>query len=287
MSLSQDYGKAPSRATRLPTAERSPEKTPSRSNYQGVSVSPSSTPIYGFTFTTDPVTPPKDRVEPTEPKKPSRTSFDLAFGTEAPISVGGIATLEVPGGVLFQAGAGVMPSAYTEAIDTLLTKIGAYDSAISSIVRGSISNSFVLRGSLGWRPFTNHGFEIYGGYSMMTANGSVAVSDVLNAILVDGGVSLQAPAGLSGDIPISATLHNVHGTLGWRWLLANDHLVIRASISYFQTVATHFQVKVPASATVLVPYEGMINDTVNSVLGSYLVKYAKAPTLGLSAGVRF
>ena len=163
----------------------------------------------------------------------------------------------------------------------------SYDSAISAIVRGSISNSLVLRGSLGWRPFTNHGFEMYGGYSMMTANGSVAISDVLNAILVDGGVSLQAPAGLGGDIPINATLHNVHGTIGWRWLLANDHLVIRASISYFQTVATNFQVKIPSSATVLVPYEGMINETVNSVLGGYLLKYAKAPTVGLSAGVRF
>ena len=98
---------------------------------------------------------------------------------------------------------------------------------------------------------------------------------------------MQAPAGLGGDIPLSATLHNVHASIGWRWLLANDHLVIRASVSYLQTLASRIDVKIPASASVLVPYQGMINDQVNAYLGPFFAKYAKAPTLGLSAAVRF
>ena len=125
------------------------------------------------------------------------------------------------------------------------------------------------------------------GYTLLTGGGAVATADVLNAILTESGSSVQAPAGLGGDIPLSATLHNVHATLGWRWLLANDHLVIRASVSYLQTLASRIDVKIPASASVLVPYQGMINDQVNAYLAPFFAKYAKAPTLGLSAAVRF
>lgn len=258
---------------------------PNPGNLPAVAVAPSqsSTPVYGFTFPTDPSSVEK----PAEaPAKPRATYLDVGVGTEAPISVGGVATLETHR-ILLQVGAGVMPQAYAQAIDGFLTSVGAYDAVVSSVVRSSISNSFVLRTSLGVRPFSNHGFEILGGYTLLTGGGSVATADVLNAILTESGSSVQAPAGLGGDIPLSATLHNVHASIGWRWLLANDHLVIRASVSYLQTLASRIDVKIPASASVLVPYQGMINDQVNAYLGPFFAKYAKAPTLGLSAAVRF
>ena len=67
-----------------------------------------------------------------------------------------------------------------------------------------------------------------GGYTLITMGGAVATSDVVNAVLAESGSSFQVPAGLAGDIPVSATLHNFHASIGWRWLLADDHLVIRA-----------------------------------------------------------
>jgi hypothetical protein len=283
---SHSWTPAAERNARASDVQRAQKPNPG--NLAGVAVAPppSSTPVYGFSFPTDPAPPAAEKAEAT-PESPRRTHLDLGVGTEAPISVGGIATLEVPHGILFQVGAGVMPQAYAQAIDSLLTSVGAYDAVVSSVVRGSISNSFVLRTSIGLRPFENHGFEIMGGYTLLTGGGSVATADVLNAILTESGSAVQAPAGLGGDIPLSATLHNVHASLGWRWLLANDHLVIRASLSYLQTVASRIDVKIPASASVLVPYQGQINDTVNAYLGPYFAKYAKAPTLGLSAAVRF
>lgn len=293
MSLaSHTWSAAPSRSARANSAApkiATPKSAPPKSgNLAGVAVAPapSNTPVYGFTFPTDPPTGAAEKAA-TMPSTPRETHLDVGVGTEAPISVGGIVTLEVPHRILFQVGAGVLPKAYAEAIDGLLTSVGAYDAVVSSVVRSSISDSFVLRTSIGLRPFQNHGFEIMGGYTLLTGGGAVATGDVLNAILTESGSALQAPAGLGGDIPISATLHNVHASLGWRWLLANDHLVIRASLSYLQTVASRIDVKIPATATVLVPYQGQINDQVNAYVGPYFAKYAKAPTLGLSAAVRF
>lgn len=268
-------------APRPPSSAR-----PSTGNVPGMAIAPAvSSVTRDYTFQP---TPPVAAEKPApEAKKPSETHFDLGVGTEVPISVGGLATLEVPHRILFQVGAGVMPAAYADAIDGVLTSVGAYDAVVSTVVRNSIANSFVLRTSIGLRPFEGHGFEVLGGYTLMTAGGSVATAEVLNAILIESGSSVQAPAGLGGDIPLSATLHNFHASLGWRWLLADDHLVIRASLSYFQTVGSSIQVKIPATATALVPYEGAINQQVNSYLGPYFSKYAKAPTLGLSAAFRF
>lgn len=273
-----------------PSPRRQTQRPPAvaaAGNVPGIAVAPTVNAITrDYTFNPPPPAPAEAPAKKPA-AKPSETHFDLGIGTEAPISVGGVATLEVPHRILFQVNAGILPKGYADAIDGFLTGVGAYDATVSSMVRGSISNSFVFRGSLGLRPFEGHGFEILGGYTLITAGGSVATTDVLNAILAESGSALQAPAGLGEDIPISATLHNFHASIGWRWLLADDHLVIRASLSYLQTVAANVQVKVPSTATALVPYEGQINETVNSYLSPYFAKYAKAPTLGLSAAVRF
>lgn len=220
-------------------------------------------------------------------KKARDYHVDLGIGTEAPISVGGVLTAELPHRFLLQLGVGVLPFAYADAIDGFLTSVGAYDAVVSQVVKGSLGNSAVVRASIGGRPFAGHGFEILGGYTLITGGGSVVTSDAVAAILAETGASYQIPQGLSAEIPLSATLHNFHASIGWRWLLADDRLVIRASLSYIQTLASRVDAKVPQSLPELQPYQGLINEQVNSYIGPYLSKYAKAPTLGLSAAVRF
>lgn len=228
------------------------------------------------------------REAPVAPKaRPRDYHFDLGVGTEAPISVGGLLTAELPHRFLLQLGVGVVPQAYADGIDGLMQAFGAHDEIVSQVVRGSLGNAAVVRASIGGRPFEGHGFEILGGYTLITGGGAVAAADAVNAILVQSGASFQMPAGFTADIPIGATLHNFHASIGWRWLLADDRLVLRASLSYLQTVASRIDVTIPSSATEVVPYQGVINEQVNAYLGPYLAKYAKAPTLGLSAAVRF
>lgn len=243
----------------------------------------------GFTFAPESPAPAKAEkpAEAPAPAKPRDYHFDLGVGTEFPISVGGVVTAELPHRFLLQLGLGVMPRAYSDAIDGALVKAGAYDAAVSGMIRNSIGNSMVLRASAGLRPFEDHGLELLGGYTVVTGGGSIATSDVISAILAESGVSVAVPAGVGAEIPVTATLHNVHASLGWRWLLADDHLVIRASISYIQTLGSRFSVKVPETATAILPYQGVINDTLNNYLNPYLAKYGKAPTLGLSMAYRF
>jgi hypothetical protein len=258
------------------------------------------TPAVGFTYDPAPVpafgvpivvfdAPPayqRDAPQPEAPKK-GDTHFDLGFGTEAPISVGGVATLEVPGRILFQLGVGFMPHGYVNAVDGFLTAVKAYDANVSGLVRSSLGNSFVLRASGGWRPFPNAGLEIMGGYTLMTMGGSATAADLINAVLIESGSGQRVPQGgaLAAEIPLAATLHNVHVSLGWRWLLADDHLVIRASVSYLQTLASN--VSVDLSNTQASAQQVAVNDALNAFVGPYFTKYAKAPTLGLSAAYRF
>lgn len=220
-------------------------------------------------------------------RRRSGWNLDVGFGTELPISVGGLVTAEVPGRVLFQVGLGVLPGGYVNAIDGFLTAVKAYDQSVSKVVKGSLGNSFVLKASMGWRPFPSAGFEMLGGYTLMTMGGSAAASDVIDAVLAQGATGVALPAGLGAEVPLAATMHNVHATLGWRWLLADDHLVIRASLSYIQCVAASVGVKLDALGAQAASYESTVNGALNDQLQPFFTKYVKAPTLGLSAAYRF
>jgi hypothetical protein len=217
------------------------------------------------------------------PRKAREFQLDLGFGTEFPLGVGGLVAVEVPYRFLFQLGLGFMPHAYAQAIDGFLTTVGAYDQAVSQLVRGALGDSFVLRASGGWRPFADHGLELLGGYTLVTLGGATTESEIINAVLQEAGAPERVPTSMSPTVPLGLTMHNVHATVGWRWLLADDHLVIRASLSYVQCVAARVGVSIPDQMAV----QAAVNQQLNSFLGPYFGTYARAPTLGLSAAYRF
>jgi hypothetical protein len=224
---------------------------------------------------------------PVREKEQRDFHLDLGVGTELPISVGGVVTAELPHRLLLQLGLGFMPHGYAYAIDDVLTSVGAYDKNISALLRNTLGNSFVLRASGGWRPFEDHGFEIMAGYTLMTLGGDTTAADVINAALAEGGSSQRVTTGTTMNIPVSATLHNFHVGLGWRWLLAEDHMVIRASVSYLQCVASNVGVDLSGAGSQAAAAQGMVNDALNGFLGPLFRTYVKAPTVGLSAAYRF
>ena len=208
---------------------------------------------------------------------------DVGLATEFPISIGAYIGAELPGRILLQVGAGIMPGAYTSAVNGVLTSVGAYDGTVASFIQNSITNSVVLRASAGWRPFTDHGFEMLGGYTLMTLGGTTTEGDVINAVLTEAHASERVPAGSGATIPLSATLHNVHATVGWRWVVASDHLVIRASLSYLQCLAATVGVTLPAQGQVMTA----VNQQLNALVAPYFTSYVKTPLIGLSAAYRF
>lgn len=233
-----------------------------------------------------PVEPPKpDAVNANTPPKESSVAFDLSVVNQVPVIIGAQATLEVPYRILFQTELGFLPSAYVNAVSSILASAGAIDQTVADLVRSSLGNSFVFRLSGGFRPFAAHGFEIMGGYTLVAMGGGVSGKQAISAVT---GAALPAEIP-DMEIPIRSTIHNVHVALGWRWVVA-DHFVIRASVGYMQAVASSSRIElpdgVPATAAVVSQLE-QANKTVDTTLNDTYKTYVKSPTLGLSMGYRF
>jgi hypothetical protein len=237
-------------------------------------------------ITFEPAPPPRDTEEPVAPKKTGDFHLDVGAATDFPISLGGQATAELPGRVLLQLGLGFMPQPYAYSIDSFLVAVHAYDANVSQLVRSALGNSFVLRASGGWRPFRDHGLELYGGYTMISLGGSASPVDVINTVLAESGSSDR----VSGNFPnvgVGVTMHSVHATLGWRWLLANDHFVLRAALSYIQCLAATANVTVQDPTGQSAAMTAGASAALSGFLGPFLTGYGKAPVASLSASYRF
>ncbi len=229
-----------------------------------------------------PGAPTADHVETSDDDdEPSPPFFDVALSTQVPLSIGVLASLELPARLLLQLEAGWMPPGYGAAINGLVKSFAGYDDDIGSLIDQSFDDAVVVRAAGGWRPFPSAGFEIFGGYTFVGLNGSVAPEDV--ASVVGGEFAAQVASQLlTEDVDISSKLHNFHVGLGWRWV-AFDHLVIRANLAYMQTLASSTTVETPEN-----PAAGAIATPIaNRVLGDAYETYVKMPVFGLSAGYRF
>jgi hypothetical protein len=221
----------------------------------------------------------------TTPKSEESMSFDLGCATEVPLMIGAQATLELPYRFLVQGEVGVLPAAYLNVIDGVLTSAGAYDATASDLVRTSLQGSLVVRASAGLRPFSDHGLEIMGGYTLASIDGSVSARRVLETF---SGVAVPA-AITDTQIQLNTTIHSLHVSLGWRWVVA-DHFVVRAQLAYLQSVGSSSSLAVPASVAALPGVAArvdQVSQTVDTTLNDNYMKYAKLPVIGLSLGYRF
>lgn len=221
----------------------------------------------------------------TPPKSEESASFDLGCATEVPLMIGAQATLELPYRLLVQGEVGVLPAAYLNVIDGVLTGAGAYDATASDLVRSSLQSSLVVRASAGLRPFSDHGFEIMGGYTLASIDGELSARRTIEAV---SGVAV--PTQLADtQIQLNTTIHSLHVSLGWRWVVA-DHFVVRAQLAYLQSVAASSSLAVPASVAALPGVAARVdeaNQVVETTIGDKYMKYAKLPVIGLSLGYRF
>jgi hypothetical protein len=229
--------------------------------------------------------PARDVVRPAAPKEPPPVAFDVAAAAEMPIMMGGQATLEVPYRFLFQGEVGVLPGFAVDAVDSALVGAGAYGATTSELVRNGLRGSVVGRVSAGWRPFPDHGFEILGGYTVASFGGGVSARAAVEAA---AGMSLpsQIP---DTDVVVRSTIHALHVSLGWRWVIA-DHFLVRMSLGYMQAVGSSSHVEVPDSlaqnATVTAGVAAA-NQVIDAKLDDIYRTYVKLPVAGLSLGYRF
>jgi hypothetical protein len=235
-------------------------------------------------ITQAPAPPPPDATRDTQ-KDERSASFDLGCATEVPLMVGAQATLELPYRLLVQGEVGVLPAAYVNGIDGVLTGTGAYDATTSALVRSTLQNSLVVRASAGFRPFRDHGLEIMGGYTLASLGGGVSARAAVEAA---SGIAVPAEIP-DAQIQIRTTIHSVHASLGWRWIVG-DHFVVRASLGYLQAVGSSSSLAVPAGLSAVPGVAArveQVSQAVDTTLNSSYTKYAKMPVMGLSLGYRF
>jgi hypothetical protein len=219
--------------------------------------------------------------------EPSPVRLDLGAGTYFPLSFTAEATAELPYRILLQGDVGWMPAVYSNTIIDVLNTFGAINTFEQDLLKAALQNSLVARLSAGWRPFPSLGLEVLAGYTLVALGGSVTGADVVDSYLQANGSSDQIPADSRRSVPISSTLHSFHATVGWRLLLLDDRLALRASIGYLQCFASSTSV----NATPARPAEQAALDRINSeiqgFLNPYYTTYVKIPVVGVTASYRF
>ncbi|MCC6523660.1 MAG: hypothetical protein IT373_13475, partial [Polyangiaceae bacterium] len=151
---------------------------------------------------------------------------------------------------------------------------------LATLVDASVHDALVMRLSAGWRPFPSAGFEVWLGYTSAWLSGSVAPADLAGFVAEPLGSEIAAALG--SDVELRSQLHNIHVALGWRFV-AWEHLVLRLTLGYTQTLGARSTLSVPDNPTI----EAQAAPAVESTLDDAFKRFVKLPVLGLSAGYRF
>ncbi len=218
----------------------------------------------------------EQRSGPPAPEAPADTiAFDLTAGTHFPVSLGADAHLEIPYRILFALHLGWMPPAYVDVINGVSTAAGWYDPQVATLVSAALEGAFVMRLAVGFRPLEDEGFEIHAGYSLIAAGGSVTSAEAVQAA-----TGQQVDRDGTRAVPVRATLHALHATVGWRFVI-EDHFVIRAQIGWVHTVYSETVIDVGRDRP------GGPVDQAEAYLDGILQTYAFSPEVRLAAGYRF
>jgi hypothetical protein len=224
----------------------------------------------------------------TPPAPPASVLFDLGAGTFFPLMIGAEGTLELPYRILVQADLGWMPAPYSNTVIDVLGDFGVIDSFERSLLEDAIQSSFVARVSAGWRPFPELGLEVLGGYTILTAGGSVTGADVVDSYLESKGSTDRFTGSASAaGVPLRATLQSFHATVDYRFLLLDDKLVLRASLGYLQCFASSTSVTATPARAVAQANLDRLNADLQAYLNPFFTEYVKVPILGVYAAYRF
>jgi hypothetical protein len=173
-----------------------------------------------------------------------------------------------------------MPASFGHMIHGLVARDSA-DTRISAALSNLLDDALVVRVGGGWRPFSSAGLEIMGGYTMVDLGASATTAEIRGLAGTALPVSIDPLIGPEG-IRLNSRLHNVHVTLGWRWV-AFDALVIRANLGFTKTLASNSDVQIDQQDAVA----ATVTNIVSPLLDDAYTRYGNLPTAGLSLGYRF
>ena len=220
--------------------------------------------------------------------EPRPVKFDLGVATEFPVMLLGATTLlEVPFGIQIRADVGWLGTPYTNVINGVLDAAGAYGSGAEATDTQEAHPGCAPELPWSFAPAPGGGrsrstaSRIFGGYTLVALGGSLGAKDAITTLTGKQFTNDEERS----DVIIHSTLHNVNVGFGWRWLFLNDHLVLRLSGEYLQTVAsaTSLTLQTSQGSTAL----PNISSSLNTYLDGIYKTYVKAPVVSLGGAYRF
>lgn len=210
-----------------------------------------------------------------EESPPSLVRFDLGVVTQFPLAMGIQANLSLPFGIVLRADAGLTPSFYVDAVNSVALDMGAYDASTGAMIQNSSKEGWLLRVQAGIRPFEGVGFEVLAGYALLNVTADVSASDFEQ-------VTGQWMPGVA-RVGVFGTMHGFHAQLGWSGVVF-DHLVIRGALGWLHTLAADGGVKVPAELRAAA--DGRVEE-IETDLRDGLRQYGFSPELELGIAYQF
>ena len=204
------------------------------------------------------------------------------MATRIPLSAGPELSLEVPGRLLLQAHLGWMPGAYSRAVTGALRDGGLYDATVQTLIDNTLDSVTTSSLSIGWRPFSSAGFELFGGYTHISLSGSTSSGEVIPVVSRDVGRQLREELGLDVDLRLRSSLHALRAGVGWRWVIAR-HVVVRTSVEYMKAFSSSSSLDIASFPDLT----QLAAATAQQLLNDHYVRYVSVPLFGLSLGLRF
>jgi len=210
-----------------------------------------------------------------------RPEFGLAFGTAAPLYIGGEGSLGIGSHFTTHVTLGWMPAAYVDLINELSLSQQWYDQATADLIDAALQNSIVLGGQLGWKPYRTHGLEFRAGYTFAALGGSSTSVDVVEA--VNGGT---LPPQASRPVQIDSQLHLLEVGAGWGWRVA-QRAHVTASVSLVECFAAGTQSKIATASRQEDRGAARLESQLNDYLDGIYRNHITAPLVRLMIGSRF
>ena len=217
------------------------------------------------------------------PETPEAWLFTVEALTEVPHSAGARAQVMGPGRWTASMSLGVLPRPYVALINDAVVGLGGYNEATAQVIESSLSSSAVFRLHGGWSPWSDHGFYLSGGYTLITLGGGVGGAEVVSAA---ASVDIDAPMGSrKAEFDIRSTLHQVGIEAGWTWRFENQ-LSARVSLGFIGTLSASSTVE-PKFTPLLPGSTQIFSNAVARYLDDIYTTYVFTPVIGVALGYDF
>lgn len=208
-------------------------------------------------------------------------AWELSAGTRFPLEIGIEGGLEAPYGFTAHLGLGFMPRLYRNAINETAVGFGWYDDTDAAVVAAALEDAFLISPTLGWRPPALPALEVFVGYTVAFAGGTVT-RDEAEAV---AGENLPG-GGAVDEVPLDGTVHAFQIGVGYHIAL-RDHLALRLSLAYFQILDSGTSIDVEVSGAQAQRVVDRVETRLDTYVHDLLTTYVKSPLFGLAVVWRF